>query len=64
MSGSFLGKRIECLPVLFDLYDLEKSEQKVVYDYFKIIENVYRKHVSKHREAELAKSKSKGAKTK
>ena len=41
MSGSFLGKRIECLPALFQIYNVEKDEERQIFDYFKVIEMEY-----------------------
>jgi hypothetical protein len=46
MGGNYLGKRIECLPALFQIYGVDIKEQKYVFDLFKIMESEFYRYVA------------------
>lgn len=54
MSGTYLGKRIECLPFLYNLYEVDYPEE--IFTYFKVFEEEYTNYVGTLRKQEAGKN--------
>ena len=63
MSGSYLGKRIECLPALFDIYQIEQIDHRQIFELFKIIETEYYKYTQQQQKAAQRQETKSGSKT-